>query len=60
MSVGKIILTHVESPLHMSPIEGINNKIKIKIKIIKRMAYGFRDYEYLFLKTQAAYPGVSR
>lgn len=56
--MGKIILTHAESPLNMSPIEGINNKIKIKI--IKRMAYGFQDYEYLVLKTQAAYPGVAR
>jgi transposase len=35
-------------------IEGINNKIKV----IKRMAYGFRDDHYFFLKIRAAFPGV--
>ena len=34
-------------------LEGINNKIKV----IKRMAYGFRDDEYFFLKIRAAFPG---
>lgn len=33
-------------------IEGINNKIKV----IKRMAYGFRDEAYFFLKSRAAFP----
>jgi transposase len=32
----------------------INNKIKV----IKRMAYGFRDDAYFFLKIRAAFPGV--
>jgi hypothetical protein len=40
-------------PLHTSFLEGINNKIKV----IKRMAYGFRDEEYFFLKIRAAFPG---
>ena len=35
-------------------IEGINNKIKV----IKRMAYGFRDDAYFFLKIRAAFPGI--
>jgi len=33
------ILAHCRYPLHTSLLEGINNKIKV----IKRMAYGFRD-----------------
>jgi transposase len=35
-------------------LEGINNKIKV----IKRMAYGFRDHAYFFLKIRAAFPGI--
>jgi transposase len=42
--------------LHTSRLEGINNKIKV----IKRMAYGYRDTEYFFLKIRAAFPGVRR
>jgi transposase len=47
------ILAHCRWKLHTSVIEGINNKIKV----IKRMAYGFRDDEYFFLKIRAAFPG---
>ena len=47
------IISHCRYPLHTSMIEGINNKIKV----IKRMAYGFRDDEYFFLKIRAAFPG---
>jgi len=47
------ILAHCRWPLHTSFLEGINNKIKV----IKRMAYGFRDEEYFFLKIRAAFPG---
>lgn len=47
------ILAHCRWPLHTSVLEGINNKIKV----IKRMAYGFRDDEYFFLKIRAAFPG---
>ncbi|MCK6482501.1 MAG: transposase, partial [Phycisphaerae bacterium] len=43
-------------PLHTSLLEGINNKIKV----IKRMAYGYRDEDYFFLKIRAAFPGVGR
>ena len=48
------ILAHCRWPLHTSLIEGINNKIKV----IKRMAYGFRDDAYFFLKIRAAFPGI--
>jgi transposase len=47
------ILAHCRWPLHTSLLEGINNKIKV----IKRMAYGFRDQDYFFLKIRAAFPG---
>lgn len=48
------ILSHCNWPLHTGLLEGINNKIKV----IKRMAYGFRDHEYFFLKIRAAFPGI--
>jgi transposase len=50
------ILSHCRYPLHTSVLEGINNKIKV----IKRMAYGFRDDNYFFLKIRQAFPGVGR
>jgi len=49
------ILAHCRWPLHTSLLEGINNKIKV----IKRMAYGYRDDEYFFLKIRAAFPGIT-
>jgi transposase len=45
------ILDHCLYPIHTSMIEGVNNKIKV----IKRMAYGFRDQTYFFLKILAAF-----
>lgn len=45
------ILAHADYPIHTSVIEGINNKIKV----IKRMAYGFRDDEYFFLKIRSSF-----
>lgn len=48
------ILAHCRWPLGTNLIEGINNKIKV----IKRMAYGFRDDAYFFLKIRSAFPGV--
>lgn len=47
------ILAHCRHPLHTSVLEGINNKIKV----LKRMAYGFRNDAYFFLKIRAAFPG---
>jgi transposase len=48
------ILAHCRFALGTNLIEGINNKIKV----IKRMAYGFRDDAYFFLKIRAAFPGI--
>ena len=48
------ILAHCKYPLGTNLIEGINNKIKV----IKRIAYGFRDDHYFFLKIRAAFPGI--
>ena len=42
--------------LNTSVLEGMNNKIKV----IKRMAYGYRDNGYFFLKIKAAFPGKAR
>src|SRR6266542_458045 len=47
------ILAHCRFPLHTGVLEGINNKIKV----LKRMAYGFRNDAYFFLKIRAAFPG---
>ena len=47
------ILSRVRWPMHTGTLEGINNKIKL----IKRMAFGYRDIEYFFLKIRAAFPG---
>lgn len=46
------ILASAKYPLNTSVLEGINNKIKV----IKRMAYGFRDEQYFFLKIKHAFP----
>jgi transposase len=48
------ILAHCRWPLGTKIIEGINNTIKV----IKRMAYGFRDDHYFFLKIRAAFPEI--
>lgn len=47
------ILSRVRWPMHTGILEGINNKIKL----IKRMAFGYRDTDYFFLKIKAAFPG---
>ena len=49
------ILAHCRWQLHTSLLEGINNKVKV----IKRMAYGYRDDDYFFLKIRQAFPGNS-
>ncbi len=50
------ILASARFPMHTSLLEGVNNRIKV----IKRMAYGFRDSAYFFLKIKAAFPGKAR
>ena len=47
------IVSRVRWPMHTGQLEGINNRIKV----IKRMAYGYRDSNYFFLKIKAAFPG---
>lgn len=49
------ILAHCRYPFHTSLLEGINNKIKV----LKRMAFGYRDDEYFFLKIMDAFPGFA-
>ncbi|UOE82150.1 ISL3 family transposase [Vibrio splendidus] len=50
------ILASASYPLNTCTLEGINNKIKL----IKRMGYGYRDTDYFFLKIKAAFPGKPR
>lgn len=47
------ILARVRWSMHTGKLEGINNRIKL----IKRMAYGYRDTAFFFLKIRAAFPG---
>jgi transposase len=47
------IVARVRWPMHTGQLEGINNRIKV----MKRMAYGYRDSEFFFLKIKAAFPG---
>lgn len=49
------ILAHCRYPIHTGFLEGINNKIKV----IKRVAFGFRDLNYFFLKIRGAFCGKS-
>ena len=50
------ILASAIYPMSSSTLEGVNNRIKV----IKRMAYGFRDSAYFFLKIKDAFPGKAR
>lgn len=45
------ILSHCRYRIHTGFLEGVNNKIKV----IKRIAFGYRDYEYFFLKIRGAF-----
>jgi transposase len=50
------ILASALSPMNSSVLEGVNNRIKV----IKQMAYGFRDSAYFFLKIKATFPGKAQ
>ena len=50
------IVSSATYKLNTCTLEGMNNKIKL----IKRMAYGFRDSDYFFLKIKSAFPGKAR
>jgi transposase len=47
------IVARLRWTMHTGQLEGINNRIKV----MKRMAYGYRDSVFFFLKIQAAFPG---
>ena len=47
------IAARLRWPMHTGQLEGINNRIKV----MKRMAYGYRDSNFFFLKIKAAFPG---
>jgi transposase len=48
------IINHCQHPIHTSKLEGVNNRIKV----IKRIAYGFHDLDYFGLKIKQAFPGA--
>lgn len=50
------IIASAVFPLNTSVLEGVNNRIKV----IKRMGYGYRDLAYFFLKIKDAFPGKAR
>lgn len=50
------ILSSARYQLNTSVLEGMKNRIKV----IKRMAYGYHDTAYFFLKIRAAFPGKVR
>lgn len=50
------ILASARFPMNSSILEGVNNRIKV----IKRMAYGFRDSAYFVLNIKDAFPGKAR
>ena len=50
------IIASASFRMSTSVLEGINNKIKV----LKRMAYGYRDNNYFFLKIKAAFPDKVR
>lgn len=50
------IIASARYRLNTSVLEGMNNRIKV----IKRMAYGYRNTDYFFLRIKAAFPGKVR
>lgn len=50
------IVSSARHRLNTSVLEGMN----YRIKVIKRMAYGYRDTAYFFLKIRAAFPSKMR
>ena len=47
------ILSWYDHRISNGKVEGINNKIKV----IKRVAFGFRDFDYFFLRIMDAFRG---
>ena len=49
------ILSHCSHPISNGLLEGINNKVKV----IKRVAYGYRDQDYFFLRIRGHFHGTT-
>jgi len=47
------IISHRKHPMQTSKLEGVNNKIKV----VRRVAYGFHNLEYFALKIKQDLPG---
>ncbi|WP_241667793.1 MULTISPECIES: transposase [unclassified Pseudomonas] len=47
------ILSRIRWPMHTSRLEGINNRIKV----VKRVAYGYWGSEFSFTKINSDFPG---
>jgi transposase len=50
------IMTYFEHGTTSSKIEGVNNKIKV----IKRLAYGYSDLDYFFQKIRSKFCNIPR
>lgn len=48
------VLAHCQYRIHTGTLEGVNNTVKV----IKRVAYGYRDLEYFFLKIRAHFSEI--
>lgn len=48
------VIAHCHHKINTSVVEGINNKAKV----IKRIAYGYRDMDYYFLKLRGHIRGI--
>jgi len=49
------IISHSRYPLQTGILEGTASKIEVS----KRMAYGYQDNAYFFLKIRPAFSGIS-
>ncbi len=47
------LINHCDYSIDTGKLEGMNNKIKV----VKRIAYGFHDDDYFILKIKQAYSG---
>ena len=50
------ILTAWKHRISTGPLEGVNTRAKL----IKRIAYGYKSFDYFALKLKAAFPGRGR
>lgn len=48
------VLAHCRHRINNGILEGVNNKVKV----IKRIAYGYRDQDYFFLKIRSHFTGI--